>query len=375
MRGARLAAAVVLLGGLTACSSAAGDDGALGKTGEHSVSLSVMAPDADAGSGVVSDLVAALGRESGGRITFKVDLSYDDGTPEVESRLVHDLAAGRIDAAVVAARGYIAAGIGHLDVLEAPFTLTSYAAERDLVTSPVATDLLQRLDGTGVHGLALVVGPLRRPLSTGRALVTPADWSGQPFATYSSSTQDDTVRRLGGIPVHAGDRWHELWADAKVRGAETSTAGASRIGYGAVMPTNVVLWPKVQIVAVSQRLYDSLDATAQDWLARAAARVRDQSVDAAWDETGDAATACAAGVRFATATPEQLTALREAVAPVLRRLVDDPALSKLQAFDAAHPTSTVAVPLACRSQSAAARPPSLTPSPSGSPVALPPNGT
>jgi TRAP-type C4-dicarboxylate transport system substrate-binding protein len=322
-----------------------------------------MAPDSDAGSGVVSDFVAALGRESGGRITAKVDLSYDDGTPEVEARLVHDLAAGKIDAAVVAARGYIAAGVGHLDVLEAPFTLTSYAAERDLVNSPVAAELLSRLDGTGVRGLALVVGPLRRPLSTGRALLTPADWAGRTFGTYSSPMQDNAVRLLGGIPVHANYKWHELWDDGKVQGAETSTGGAGRIGYGAVMLSDVVLWPKVQVVAVSQRFYDSLDAAGRSWLVQAAATVRDLSVAASWDETADAAKVCEAGARFATATSDQLAALRTAIAPVLERLADDPALERLKAFDTAHPTSAIEVPSACRSQTAAARPPSLTPSP------------
>ena len=57
-------------------------------------------------------------------------------------------------------------------------TITSYDAEKELVSGPVADTVLGRLEGTGVVGLSLAVGPLRRPFAAGGPLLGPEDWKG-----------------------------------------------------------------------------------------------------------------------------------------------------------------------------------------------------
>ena len=57
-----------------------------------------------------------------------------------------------------------------LEVGRGPMTITSYAAEKALVSGPWRAELLARLDGTGVVGLGLAVGPLRRPFAAQGAL-------------------------------------------------------------------------------------------------------------------------------------------------------------------------------------------------------------
>jgi TRAP-type C4-dicarboxylate transport system substrate-binding protein len=363
---------------LAGCTSAAGSDRLGGKTGEHSVSVTVMSPDGGNGAGPPQNFVDALAHESDGNITAKLDsITYapEEGAPDAEALAVKDLAAGKIDAVVAGVRAFNAAGIDGLGVLEAPFTVTSFAAESDLVTSPISADLLARLEGTGIHALALAAGPLRRPLSTGAALLTPSDWAGQAFRTYASPVQDAAVTALGGIPRHERFHWYEQMLDGKLRGAEGDVALAlsKDAHYGLVVPTNVVLWPKFYVVAVSQRFYDSLEEPQRAWLAKAADAVRLQSVATAPDETADAAELCQAGVRFATATAQQLAALRAQVAPVLQEFAADPVLPQLEAFAAAHPASTVQVGPECRSQLAAHKP--APHQPAGPPLPTLPDGT
>ena len=72
-------------------------------------------------------------------------------------------------------------------------TITSYDAERELVSGPVADTVLSRLEGTGVVGLSLAVGPLRRPFAAGEPLLGPEDWQGARFRAFNSPVQADTI--------------------------------------------------------------------------------------------------------------------------------------------------------------------------------------
>ena len=79
-------------------------------------------------------------------------------------------------------------------------TITSYAAEKALVSGPVAGKLLARLDGSGVAGLGPTVGPLRRPFAANQPLLGPEDWKGITFRVFNS-VQADAVRALGATPA------------------------------------------------------------------------------------------------------------------------------------------------------------------------------
>ena len=65
---------------------------------------------------------------------------YGAGAASAESELVEAIAAGDVDGGWPSTRAFARAGIGGLESVEAPMTLTSYAAERALVTSPSPHD-------------------------------------------------------------------------------------------------------------------------------------------------------------------------------------------------------------------------------------------
>ena len=106
-----------------------------------------------------------LRKLSGGRLKVELTTDYGGNAPDAESRVVRAIASGEVDGGWPSTRAFANAGIPGLDVVEAPMTITSYAAEKALVSGPVAGKLLGRLDGTGVVGLGLTVGPLRRPFA------------------------------------------------------------------------------------------------------------------------------------------------------------------------------------------------------------------
>ena len=104
-----------------------------------------------------------------------------------ESNLVKAIASGEVDGGWPSTRAFANAGITGLEAVEAPMTLTSYAAEKTLVSGPVADKLLAKLDGTGVVGLKLAVGPLRRPFAAKAPLLAPEDWAGATLVTTHQS--------------------------------------------------------------------------------------------------------------------------------------------------------------------------------------------
>ena len=111
---------------------------------------------------------------SGGKLKVEIKKDYGAGDAKAESAIVKAIAAGEIDGGWPSTRAFAGAGITSLKVVEAPMTITSYAAEKQLVTAPVAKTLLASLDSTGVVGLGLAVGPLRRPFVAKKLLLGPA---------------------------------------------------------------------------------------------------------------------------------------------------------------------------------------------------------
>lgn len=363
----RAVGAVALLGAVTACASNVGAD----RSGGQVVRLSFATIDGDVVGNVgvgPGTFVEQLAKVSGGKLRVDVSTSYGDGAGDAESKLLRSIAVGKLDGGWPATRAFANAGIDGLRAVEAPMTLTSYAAERDLVQGPASTIALKRLDDTGVVGLGLVVGPLRRPFSTDAPLLEPADWREVSFRVYHSPVQADTVRHLGGVPVDVGYVWMDWIRAGTLHGGEFDVSSYADNGFGTAagnLPANVVLWPKVEVLTLNRARYDALTGQQQHWVRTAASRaVRASVVAAPFDEPADARSLCAQGVRIVGATDQQLSALRSALAPVIDRLAHDPVeaplLAAVQAVAARHPQpETLAVSASCQKADAAQAAPEI----------------
>jgi TRAP-type C4-dicarboxylate transport system substrate-binding protein len=347
-----VAATVVLV---AACSVAPGTD----KSGGDTVVLRLATIDLVNNNGQSygpEAFVESLEKVSGGRLSVEVITRYGDGAPEAESDLLEAIASGEVDGGWPSTRAFANAGISGLEAVEAPMMLTSYAAEKALVSGPVADKLLAQLEGTGVLGLDLAVGPLRRPFAAKAPLLGPENWAGATFRVYNSPVQTDAVRLLGATPVNLGLGWIDEVRAGRLRGVEFDIAQYAEMGKtteAGYITANVVLWPKVFVLSVSQKRFDALSDEQQNWVREAADKAMQVSVDATYDETTIAQDLCGKGARFIDASPDQIAALRSTLQPVLDGLAADPAsgalLTEIQAIAANHPKPDIpTVPKACQ---------------------------
>lgn len=332
-RSARPFAATVgalgLVVGLAACGSVQPAD----RIGSGTVHLQFATPNGDPGA-VGEDLVQAIEEVSEGRMTVDVTPDYGDGAPDAEARLVQAVASGALDGGWPGTRAFAQGGIVGVKAIEAPMAITSHAALVELVTGPAAEQVRSALEGSGVVGLALVADRLRRPFSSQAPLVDPGDWSGVTFRSYNSPVQAATIEALGATPAVVTHTWHQHVADGTLRGGELPVESYLAMGLAPVagnLPSNVVLWPLVPVLSVSQKRYDSLTPTQQDWLRRAAQDVTAASLERGTpQEQNDAAEQlCKKDVRLVTASDAQMTQLRQAVEPVRQALRDDRAEAAL----------------------------------------------
>jgi TRAP-type C4-dicarboxylate transport system substrate-binding protein len=341
---ARAVIAIVILAMTAACTTTQGSD----KTGGDTVVLTLATfegqPNANGQNHGPQAFVEHLGKVSGGRVKVELKTDYGDGAADAESKVVRAIALGEVDGGWPSTRAFARAGVPGLEVVEAPLTITSYAAQKALVSGPVAGKLLARLEGSGVVGLGLAVGPLRRPFAAKEPLLGPEDWKGISFRVFNSPVQADAVRALGATPADVSFSFIDQVKEGTLRGAEFDIAQYEQIGGGPEagnVTANVVLWPKVFVLALSQTRFDSLTSQQQDWVREAAAQATKASVDAPYDETTAARTLCDSGARFRDATPNQVQGLRSRLRPVLDKLAADPTsarlLGDLQAIAAQHP--------------------------------------
>lgn len=299
--------------------------------------------------------VRELDKISNGRLRVEVRTSYDDGSADAETRLVEAIASGKLDGGWPATRAFSAAGIHGLEAIEAPMKLTSHAALADLVTGPAVTTALDSLRDSGVKGLALAEGSLRRPFASRHALVDPADWRGVSFRDFNSPVQEETVRALGGTPADVGIAWLDQVKAGSLGGGEFDIAQYDANGYAdeaGQVATNVVLWPKVFVLSLSQKRYDSLSARQRSWVVEAATKARDASVAGQYDENAAVVELCRRGVTFLHASEAQLARLRSSVAPVVATLNEGdrtrPLMREVSAIAAKHPEPDVpSVPYGC----------------------------
>ena len=200
------------------------------------------------------------------------------------------------------------------------------------------------------------MGPLRRPFAAGEPLLGPEDWQGARFRAFNSPVQVDAITALGGEPVNIGFGWLDEVAAGNLRGAEFDIAQYYNNGLtteAGLVTSNVVLWPKVYVLSLSQDTFDGLTDEQQGWVREAAEQATQTSVEATYDETTLARELCETGTRFIPASAEQLDALHDAVAPVIDGLAADPnnadLLADIQAIAAEYPDTEVPdVPTECQ---------------------------
>jgi TRAP-type C4-dicarboxylate transport system substrate-binding protein len=301
-----------------------------------------------------------LARKGSGRLTLTYeDETFPSSSHGVEQAIVRAVADGRLDLGWVGARAFGELGVHDLDPLVAPMVLDSVAAERAVLSSDLPGRMLGGLEPLGVTGLAVLAGPMRRPIAAGRPLTTLSAFDGVPFFSWHGELNAATVTALGAENVDvAPPVRNERIADGSIRAYENTVAFlADNADWPTnVMTANVNLWPSVSVLVANPRMLASLPAGAREALKAAAATTSARALELAADEDAVVETACTAGARFALAEPTDLATLEDAVQPVIARLREDPTvaghLDTVTTLTRGLPADTLTIPNGCRAAQA-----------------------
>jgi TRAP-type transport system periplasmic protein len=296
----------------------------------------------------VSFFVDRVAKLSRGRLRIAVDEHW---APDHEKRLLLDVARGDADLGWSHTSSFEELGVRSFDALDAPMLVDGYGIERAVVQSPLAAEMLTGTRSVGLHGLALLSGPLSRMVGIGQAMRKPEDLVHLGFGVHGVITGRTRIQRptaaLTAQALHAfrvpmfHDFVDALYADPGGGAAafeddldavffDRSGSGCRSEGpdCGALDPwvtANVVLWPRTGVLVANPRRLQALAANERAWIEKAASQAADFSTTLGHrQEQQLVPELCAAGVRFAATSPRDLAALRRALRTVYARLERSP---------------------------------------------------
>jgi TRAP-type C4-dicarboxylate transport system substrate-binding protein len=270
--------------------------------------------------------VEAVHRLSEGSIRFRVQDKWhlDDLSAEQDAiRMVSD---GHADVAFVPARAFGGLGYHSFDALIAPFVVNSYAAQREVLVGAIGRDMLASASLDGITALAILPGPLRRPVGITTTLLGPDDYRGKLIGISPSPVAARFFAELG---AHTAGSPFQRRPITSYDGIEQQVSSVQGNRYDAVassITANIALWPRPVVVIAHTRRLHRLSAQQREALVLAGQTsfVQTLSLQRS-NESESTAALCRGGtLRLLDATPDQLAALHAAAQPVLTWLERDP---------------------------------------------------
>ncbi len=303
----------------------------------------------------VDGFIAEVAAESRGALTIRFVGDCCGRENDAQRRAVAGVAKDRWDLGWVPTRDLADMGAPTIGALTAPRLVDSYAAEAAVLGSDIPAELLPGLGQLGVRGLAIEPGTLRRPISAGRPLREPKDWTGRTFWTYRSAVSASTIAALGAKVSQVGNDVRDTgFEDGTITAAENSVVWQTASDHvpNAVVTINLALWPRTSALFASPRLQLSKDE--RRWLLRAASTVAKRTAAPKELDASSVNEFCVRGYRLATASPQQLRAVDRAIAPVIAKLERAAAtkavMDRIRALKPSVPPSEYAVPAYCRAR-------------------------
>lgn len=344
----RIATVTVVTLGLTAC--AAGSDAGARKAGAAPAVLHLAMADsqpADAPTGVAmlafAGRVAALSK--GAMVVETVSAGPYAGDGHGDEKVVEALISGRVQVATVPARGWSDAGIRSTDVLLTPFEVMTndhmVAVARDTVVQAKA---FAGLRPKGVRGLALFPEALRYLVGFRREIRTPADLANARMRTISPRA--GALLQLLGAKTSSpsDDEYARMRSDGELDGTETDLARASSLASSpATLTADLVLYAKLDTIAVNAAWWDRLTDDQRGVLEAAAAAARETAISALRPTASQAEAFCSAGGSIVFTGPDGLRAFRTAVSSWAAE-VDQSALAAVRGD---RPATVEAPPATC----------------------------
>ena len=274
-------------------------------------------------SGELDGFAAQVRRLSAGAMQIDIESGWRLHQVDFETGLIGDVRAGKADLGVVGAEVWDSVGVSSFRALDTPFLVDSYALQDQVVRNPMIGEMLQGLRSAGLVGIGVLPGPLRRPLGIDHPLLRPSDYAGLKIGVQQSRVAEATMRVLGARPVSFGSEGPV----ARLGGIEQQISEIQEDEYdkaGKYLTANVSLWPRPLVLFASRQAWAALTPTERRVLRQAVTGDLTAETQAVRDgEQAEAAILCRRGLRFLTASPADLAALRQAVQPIYGQLEHD----------------------------------------------------
>jgi TRAP-type C4-dicarboxylate transport system substrate-binding protein len=273
---------------------------------------------------VVERFAELVGELSGGAIG--IEIQWAGGGDAFEQGVVDRVIEADLDLGWTATRVWDTFDVTSFQALQAPFLITDDALLVDVLSDPIAADMLAGLEGSGTVGLGLYPDQLRHPLGYAAPLASPDDFDGAALRLLPSEATDALVRALGAEPVHGlgGDELDAAIASGEIDGTEISLGLAPELSPpGSFLTGNVVLFPRVNVLFASDAAASSLSEAQWAILQDAASRTFALASElVGGSESIDAV--CSGGWEVVAAGPADIEALQRAARPVYVTMEDDP---------------------------------------------------
>jgi TRAP-type C4-dicarboxylate transport system substrate-binding protein len=321
-RSARLAVLATVMAVLAGCTGP-GLDKAGGQQAGQPVVLTLASFPGN--SGELDGFANNVRRLSGGTMRVDIRSGWRPGQVQFEKGLIADVRAGKADLGVVGSRAWDSVGVSSFQALVAPLLIGSYGLQDRVVRSPMIGQMLQGLGPLGLAGIGVLPGPLRKPLGITRPLLKPADYAGLRIGVRQWPVADATMRALGATPV-----WYPT--TKAMTGLDAIEQGISSIQEnqldkaGRYLTANVSWWPRPLVLFANGKAWAGLTAAQRHILREAVTGdLAAETNLVRGNERTDTTILCRRGLlRFLTASPADLAALRRAVQPVYDQLERDP---------------------------------------------------
>jgi len=319
----RLLASLALMGALlSGCSSSTNK--ATGVRDVEPVTLTLANP--YPGDAQIGEWVHAVERQSRGALQIEVRGDWRIGEVDADRGMLRDVRSGRVDVAHIPAYAWDTLGVRSLQLIEAPLLVDSLELQERVVTGELGAAMLEGVRAAGVEPVALLPGPLKRPVGITRDLQGAEDYGGAVIALRPSGVHEAAFRALGARVVHRA-LFRPLPPDSDgSEGDLYQLEGEPFRGRTRSVTSNVVLWPRPTTLVMNRDAWEELTAGQRAVLTEAVrAAVAPIMKRERTFARGGLEVACEQRLSLIRAGAAQVAALRRAVEPVYSQIARDPA--------------------------------------------------
>ena len=328
---------VTLLVVTAACSAQTGRG-----VGSQPASMVLTLANGNDGHEFLQPFADAVSVATDGTVTIEFQDGAHRGEANYETQIVDDVVKGVYDLGWVAPRPWHDRGITTFDAIMAPFLIDSYALQGAVLEGDLTDQMLAGLDGTGLVGLGIAPGPLRRMATAGIALDAADSLAGKVVAIHDSAIARMTFEQLGATTVSLPSGGTLGAVDALEQQLDSILGNRYHEDLPEVA-VDLAVWPRPIILFANKARFDALSDEQRAGIRSAADQFASLALTAAeGEDTSAVRDLCADGAKLILAGAEVRAALLAAVQPVYDELARDQTTAAMLERIAALKTQTAA---------------------------------